>query len=89
MTKATHPRLTEHNIGNIHISVREFSRLTKSLDHVKSTDPDKISAVVISNVNPKLSPILAKLINRCLKKETFPSMWKETSEFPIFKNVVE
>ena len=42
--------------------------------------------MVLKNISPEISPILAKLFNRCLKEKTFPSSWKMSSVCPVFKN---
>lgn len=53
------PLLTGHKLCNISTTVREVSRLTKNLDPKKVTSPDTIQVVVLKNINPELSPILA------------------------------
>ena len=36
--------------------------------------------------SPGLSPVLAKLYNKCLAESCFPSCWKSSSVVPVFKN---
>ena len=36
--------------------------------------------------SPELSPVLAKLYNKCLAKSCFPSCWKSSEVVPAFKN---
>lgn len=62
--------LTEHKLCDIIISVRQVFGL-KNLDSTKATGQDKIKVVVLNNLVPELSPILAKLSIRCLKKRCF------------------
>ena len=45
--------------------------------------------MVLKNCEPKLSYILAKLFNNCLKESCFPDCWKVSSVVPVFKNVGE
>ena len=42
--------------------------------------------VVLKHLSPELSPILAKLFNRCLKERCFPTSWKTSAVCPVFKN---
>lgn len=83
------PHFNEHNLSNTLISVREVSRLIKSLDPSKATGPDKIPVVILKNINPELSLILAKLFNYCLKEKSFPSLWKEANVCSVFKKAGE
>lgn len=41
----------------------------------------------IKNINPELSPILAKVFYPWLKEKYFPISWKMPSVFPVFKKV--
>lgn len=79
------PRLIDHNLSNITISVREVSRLSKKLDPKNATVPDKIPVVILRNFKPELSQ--EKLFNRRLKDKSLPSLWKVPSLYQIFKNV--
>ena len=45
--------------------------------------------VVVRNYEPKLSYMLAELLNKFRKQSCFPNSWKLSSLFPIFKNVGE
>jgi hypothetical protein len=36
--------------------------------------------------SPELSPVLAKLYNKCLSESCFPSCWKFSSVVPAYKN---
>ena len=58
-----------------------------NLDFSKASGPDFIPVVVLKNSEPKLSYILAKLFNKCLKESCFPDCWKVSSVVPLFKNV--
>lgn len=59
---------------HISISVREVSRLIRTLDSKKATVLDKIPMVFLQNITPELSPIMANIFNRCLKERCFPSL---------------
>ena len=54
-----------------------------------ATGPDQIPVVVLKQIHPELSPILAKLFNRCLKDKCFPNIWKHSVVCPVFINYGE
>ena len=60
-----------------------------NLDSSKASGPDCIPVVVLKNCEFKLSYILAKLFNKCLKESCFPDCWKVSLVAPVFKNVGE
>ena len=64
----------------------QISKLIKELDSTKATGPDSIPVIVLKHISPELSPILAKLFNRCLKERCFPTSWKTSAVCPVFKN---
>ena len=45
--------------------------------------------VVVRNYEPKLSYMLAELLNKFRKQSCFPDSWKLSSLVPVFKNVGE
>ena len=45
--------------------------------------------MVVRNYEPKLSYMLAELLNKFWKQSCFPNSWKLSSLFPVFKNVGE
>ena len=45
--------------------------------------------VAVRNCKPKLSYILAELINKCLKQSCFTDCRKVSSLVPVFKNIGE
>lgn len=61
--------LTLHNPSNIFNFTQKVSSFIKSFDTRKATGSDKFLAVVPKNINPELSSIIAKVLNRYLKKE--------------------
>ena len=75
----------------LHISVtsKMVKKVIVNLDLPKTSGPDCIPVVVLKNCEPKLSYILAKLFNKCLKESYFPDCWKVSPVVPVFKNVGE
>ena len=58
-----------------------------NLDLSKPSGPGCIPLVVLKNVEPELSYILAEVVNKSLKDSCFPDCWKASSVFPVFKNI--
>ena len=56
------------------------------MNEVGVTGPDRIPAIVLKMCSPDLSPVLAKLNNKCLAASCFPPHWKSSSVVPVFKN---
>ena len=80
------PNLTDERLCDLKVSAGQISKLIKELDSTKATGPDSIPVVVLKHLSPELSPILAKLFNRCLKEKCFPTSWKTSAVCPVFKN---
>ena len=55
------------------------------LDLAKATGLDCIISV-LKMCFPELSPVLAKMYNKCLFESCFPSYWKFSSFVPAYKN---
>ena len=45
--------------------------------------------MVVKELEPEFSFILAELFNKCLKESYFPDFWKVSLVVPVFKNVGE
>ena len=83
------PSRTNLKLHNISITPKMVRKVTMNLDSSKASGPDCIPVVVLKNCEPKLSYILAKFFNNCLKESCFPDCWKVSSVVPVFKNVGE
>ena len=83
------PSRTNLKLHNISITPKMVNKVITNLDSSKASGPDCIPVVVLKNCEPKLSYILAKLFNKCLKESCFPDWWKVSSVVPVFKNVGE
>ena len=60
-----------------------------NVDSSKASGPHCIPAVVLRNFEPKLSYMLADLVNKFLKQSCFPHCWKVSLSVPVFKNAGE
>ena len=83
------PPITDEKLCESKVTAGQIAELIKDLDSSKATGPDDIPVVVLKHLSPELSPILAKLFNRCLKEKCFPSAWKTSAVCPVFKNAGE
>ena len=80
------PPVTDEKLSDFKVSAGQVESLIKELDATKATGPDNIPVVVLKHLSPELSPILAKLFNRCLNERCFPTSWKTSAVCPVFKN---
>ena len=80
------PSRTEYRLTSRKITARMVSHAIYHLDTCKATGPDRIPSIVIKMCSPELSPVLAKLYNKCLAKSCVPSCWKSSEVVPAFKN---
>ena len=80
------PPRTEQRLSSKKITARMVSHAIYDLDAFKATGPDRIPSIVLKMCSPELSPVLAKLYNKCLAESCFPSCWKSSSVVPVFKN---
>ena len=80
---------TNLKLHNISLTPKMVKKVITNLDSSKASGPDCIPVVVLKNCEPKLSYILAKLFNKCMKESCFPDCWKASSVVPVFTNVGE
>ena len=80
------PSRTEQRLTSRKITARMVSHAIYDLDTCKATGPDRIPSIVLKMCSPELSPVLAKLYNKCLAESCFPSCWKSSAVVPVFKN---
>ena len=81
------PYRTNLKLHNISVTPKMVKTVLMNIDLSKASAPDCIPVVVLKNCVPKLSYILVKLFNKCLKESYFPVCWKISLVFPAFENV--
>ena len=81
------PSRTNLKLHSISVTPIIVKKVIKNLDLSKASGPDCIPVAVLKNCEPKLSYILAELVNKSLKESCFPDCWKVSSVVPVFKNV--
>ena len=79
------PSRTEQKLSSKNITAKMVSREIYELDASIATGTDRIRAIVLKMCSPELSPVLAKLYNKCLSESCCPSCWKSSSVVPVFK----
>ena len=83
------PSKTNLKLYNISVTPKMVKKIITNLNLSKASGPDCITVVVLKYSEPKLSYILAKLFNKCLKESCFPHCWKVSSMFPVLLNARE
>ena len=83
------PSRANLKLHNISISPKMVKKVITNLDSSRASGPDCIPVVVVRNYEPKLSYMLAELLNKFRKQSCFPDSWKLSSLVPVFKNVGE
>ena len=83
------PSRANLKLHNISISPKMVKKVITNLDSSKASGPDCIPVVVVRNYEPKLSYMLAELLNKFRKQSCFPDSWKLSSLVPVYKNVGE
>ena len=83
------PSRANLKLHNISISPKMVKKVITNLDSSKASGPDCIPVVVVRNYEPKLSYMLADLLNKFRKQSLFPDSWKLSSLVSVFKNVRE
>ena len=58
----------------------------KSLKASKATGLDKINIKLLKDASEIIAPSITKLINRSIQNHTFPSSWKCSKVFPLYKS---
>ena len=80
------PSQTDQGLSSLRITSRKVASEILDLDASKATSTDPIPSIVFQRCSPELSPVLAKLFNKCLAESCFPSCWKYPSVVPAYKN---
>ena len=74
------------SLGNFQITIEEVHTILKSLDKNKSSGPDEIPPIVLSQCANYLAPSLCALINKSLELGQFPEIWKSANICPTYKS---
>ena len=65
------------------ITPNQAKNLIEAIPSGKATGMDGVSARILKIAAPTIAPSLAKLINICIARGTFPTAWKEAKLTPI------
>ena len=90
------PNCTQHHISSSvkkcdnsvflnPMSVYDVKRYIKNLDSNKSTKSDYPTIKLIKQCANVISPMIAKIFNKCIKDGIFPDLLKDAEVVPIFK----
>ena len=87
-SSASLPEITDSpvsSLDSITISETEVLDVLLSLDTSKASGPDGISAKLLKEAAPAISPSLTKLFNTSLANKKFPLAWKQANVSPLHK----
>ena len=73
---------TEQEIFSMRITARMVANAISEFDVANATGPDCIPSIVLKMCSPELSPVFAKLYNKCLFESYFSSSWTVSSVVP-------
>ena len=76
---------TQNTLGSP-ITKNEIMKAISQLKSNKSVGPDKISNEMLKCGRMILLPYLSKVFNACIKSESYPKSWAESSITPIYKS---
>ena len=78
---------TKLKLHNIFVTPKMVKKVIMNLDFSKASGPDYIPVVVLKNLEPELSYILAEIFNKCLKESCFSDCRKVSLVVLILENV--
>ena len=67
------------------ITPEQTQQIIESIPSSKATGADELSVRLLKIAAPSIASSLAKLINLCIAKHTFPSLWKQARVVPLQK----
>ena len=81
------PSRTNCTIPKFKVTLKVISKLIHYLQSSKATCPDQIPVVVFKHISTELSPMLAKLFNRCLQGEMFSMFFEDIYHLSSFQKL--
>jgi hypothetical protein len=75
-----YPSMPEINVTN-----NGVEKLLKNIDASKATGPEEISARILKEFAPELSPLLTNIFNKSIQEGKVPKDWRQANVIPVFK----
>lgn len=75
-----YPSMPEINVTN-----NGVEKLLKNIYANKATGPDEISARIMKEFAPELSPLLTNILNKSIQEGEVPKDWRQANVIPVFK----
>ena len=75
-----YPSMPEINVTN-----NGVEKLLKNIDASKATGPDEISARILKEFAPQLSPLLTNIFNKSIQEGEVPNDWRQANVIPYLK----
>jgi hypothetical protein len=68
----------------INVTNNGVEKLLKNIDASKATGPDEISARILKEFAPELSPLLTNIFNKSIQEGEVPKDWRQANVIPVF-----
>ena len=72
-------------VTTVSVTAEQVERLLSAMDVAKATDPDDVIPRLIKQCAKKMSGLLSSVIISCLKRNKWPTLWKEARVVPAHK----
>jgi hypothetical protein len=69
----------------INVTNNGVEKLLKNIDASMATGPDEISARILKEFAPELSPLLTNIFNKSIQEGEVPKDWRQANVIPVFK----
>lgn len=69
----------------INVTNNGVEKLLKNNDASKATGPDEISARILKEFAPELSPLLTNIFYKSIQEGEVPKDWRQANVIPVFK----
>lgn len=76
---------THHRLHDVFITISDVMEILQDLNIHKCAGPDGIPGSLLRAIAETLAPPLTTLYNESLRRESFPSCWKDANIIPVYK----
>ena len=73
------------SMPKINVTNNRVEKLLKNIDASKATGPDEISARILKEFAPQLSPLLTNIFNKSIQEGEVPKDWRQANVIPYLK----
>ena len=73
------------SMPKINVTNNRVEKLLKNIDASMATGPDEISARILKEFAPQLSPLLTNIFNKSIQEGEVPKDWRQANVIPYLK----